>query len=45
MMIELRCLISSAYYRNKLPKYYEKLKNKQMEKVTIWEARKRIHKA
>lgn len=38
-------LMNSAYYKNKLPKYYEKLKNKQMEKVTIWEARKRIHKA
>lgn len=38
-------LMSTAYYKNKLPKYYEKLNKKQMEKVTIWEARKRIHKA
>ena len=38
-------LMSTAYYKNKLPKYYEKLNKKQMEKVTIWKARKRIHKA
>ena len=38
-------LMSTAYYKNKLPKYYEKLNKKQMEKITIWEARKRIHKA
>ena len=38
-------LMSTAYYKNKLPKYYEKLNKKQMEKVTIWEARKRIYKA
>lgn len=33
-------LMSTAYYKNKLPKYYEKLKNKTMEKVSIWTARK-----
>lgn len=38
-------LMSTAYYFKKLPKYYEKLKNEEMEKVTIWEARKRIVKA
>ena len=38
-------LMSTAYYKNKLPKYFERLKNQQMEKVTIWEARKRIKKA
>ena len=38
-------LMSTAYYYKKLPKYYEKLKNKQMEKITIWNARKRIKKA
>ena len=38
-------LMSTAYYKNKLPKYYEKLANKQMEKVTIWQARKRIKTA
>ena len=38
-------LMSTAYYFKKLPKYYERLKNKKMEKITIWQARKRIHKA
>ena len=38
-------LMSTAYYYKKLPKYYEKLKNNQMEKITIWNARKRIKKA
>ena len=38
-------LMSTAYYKDKLPKYYEKLKQKKMEKTTIWEARKRITKA
>lgn len=38
-------LMSTAYYYNKLPKYYEKLAEGKMEKVTIWQARKRIHKA
>ena len=38
-------LMSTAYYYKKLPKYYEKLANNKMEKVTIWQARKRIHKA
>lgn len=37
-------LMSTAYYYKKLPKYYEKLKNNQMEKITIWNARKRIKK-
>jgi hypothetical protein len=38
-------LMSTAYYKEKLPKYYEKIAKGEMEKVTIWEARKRIHKA
>ena len=38
-------LMSTAYYKEKLPKYYEKLAKKQMEKISIWEARKRVHKA
>lgn len=38
-------LMNSAYYANKRPIYYGKLKNKEMEKVTIWEARQRIKKA
>lgn len=38
-------LMNSAYYANKRPIYYSKLKNKEMEKVTIWEARTRIRKA
>ena len=38
-------LMNSAYYANKRPIYYGKLRNKEMEKVTIWEARKRIQKA
>lgn len=38
-------LMSTAYYFKKLPKYFQRLAKKQMEKVTIWEARKRIHKA
>ena len=38
-------LMDTAYYKNKLPKYFEKLKNKQMEKITIWQARKRIKSA
>ena len=35
-------LMSTAYYAKKLPIYYEKLANREMEKVTIWEARKII---
>ena len=38
-------LMSTAYYKNKLPKYYEKLAKKQMEKISIWEAKKRIKTA
>lgn len=38
-------LMSTAYYNWKLPKYYKKLKNNEMEKVTIWQARKRIKSA
>ena len=38
-------LMSTAYYKNKLPKYYEKLVKGEMEKVSIWEARKRIKTA
>ena len=38
-------LMSTAYYYKKLPKYYEKLAKGQMEKISIWEVRKRIHRA
>lgn len=38
-------LMSTAYYNYKLPRYYKALEEKQMEKITIWEARKRIKKA
>lgn len=38
-------LMNSAYYANKRPIYYNKMKNKEMEKVTIWQARERIRKA
>lgn len=38
-------LMQSAYYAEKRPIYYDKMRNKEMEKVTIWEARKRIQKA
>lgn len=38
-------LMQSAYYAEKRPIYYEKMRNKEMEKVTIWEARQRIKKA
>jgi hypothetical protein len=38
-------LMSTAYYKNKLPKYYEKLKAKTIEGVTIWQARQRIKTA
>ena len=35
-------LMSTAYYKNKLPKYYEKLKNGEMLKNNIWHIRKVI---
>jgi hypothetical protein len=38
-------LMNTAYYKSKLPKYYQRLAEGKMEKVTIWQARKRIHKA
>lgn len=38
-------LMSTAYYKKKLPLYFKRLFEKKMEKVTIWEARKRIKKA
>lgn len=38
-------LMSTAYYKNKLPKYYEKLKAKTIKEVTIWQARQRIKTA
>lgn len=44
-IFEWQELMSTAYYYKKLPKYYEKLAKGQMEKITIWQARKRIHKA
>ena len=38
-------LMETAYYKEKLPKYYEKLKKGNMEKVTIYQAKWRIKKA
>ena len=38
-------LMDTAYYKNKLPKYYEKLRKGEMKKVSIWEARKSIKSA
>ena len=38
-------LMQSAYYAEKRPIYYDKMRNKEMEKVSIWDARKRIQKA
>lgn len=38
-------LMDTAYYKNKLPKYYERLAKGAMEKISIWEARKRIKSA
>ena len=38
-------LMDTAYYKNKLPMYFEKLKKGIMEKVSIWEARKRVKSA
>ncbi len=38
-------LMKSAYYAEKRPVYYDKMRNKEMEKVTIWQARERIRKA
>lgn len=38
-------LMNTAYYKNKLPIYYDRITKGRMEKISIWEARKRIHKA
>lgn len=38
-------LMDTAYYKNKLPKYYEKIRKGEMKKVSIWEARKSIKSA
>ena len=38
-------LMNTAYYKNKLPMYFEKLKKGIIEKVSIWEARKRVKSA
>lgn len=38
-------LMDTAYYKQKLSIYWEKIANKQMELITIWQARQRIHKA
>lgn len=38
-------LMSSAYYKNKLPLYYERIKAGLMEKISFWQARKRILQA
>lgn len=38
-------LMQSAYYADKRPIYYNLMRKKHMEKVSIWEARERIRKA
>ena len=38
-------LMNTAYYKNKLPLYYDKIAKKQMEVISIWEARKRVKTA
>ena len=38
-------LMDTAYYKNKLPKYYEKLAKREMKKETIWNIRKAIKTA
>lgn len=38
-------LMDTAYYKQKLPIYWERIVNKEMELTTIWKARQRIHKA
>ena len=38
-------LMSTAYYKEKLPLYFNKLDKGIMEKITIWEARKRVKEA
>ena len=38
-------LMDTAYYKNKLPKYYEKLVKGEMKKETIWNIRKAINTA
>ena len=37
--------MDTAYYKQKLSIYWERIANKQMELITIWQARQRIHKA
>lgn len=38
-------LMSTAYYKEKLPLYFDKLNKGIMEKISIWEARKRVKEA
>ena len=38
-------LMDTAYYKQKLSIYWERIANKQMELITIWQARQRIRKA
>lgn len=38
-------LMDTAYYKKKLPLYFERLKKGQIEKTSIWDIRKRIKKA
>jgi len=38
-------LMSTAYYKEKLPLYFDKLEKGIMEKISIWEARKRVKEA
>lgn len=38
-------LMNTAYYKNKLPIYYDRIAKGQMEKISVWDARKRIRMA
>lgn len=38
-------LMNTAYYKEKIPLYIEKIKKGLMEKISIWEARKKIRTA
>ena len=38
-------LMNTAYYKQKLPIYYDRIAKKKMEKISIWEARQRVRKA
>lgn len=38
-------LMNTAYYKRKLPLYWERIEKGQMELISLWDARKRIKKA